>query len=330
MRRSRNATEAVPLGGRLFLLLAITLSAADFRTLTLPHKLEYSPTLEKHLIETMTGGVAAFDYNNDGFIDLFFVNGAEQPSLRKTSPKYWNRLYRNDGVAKGTFTDVTESSGLQGEGFSMGTAAADFDNDGLIDLFVAGVNGASRLYRNKGKGVFSETSLPAIPGWAVGGGWFDYDRDGYLDLFIVKYVAWDPAREPVCGSPVRTYCHPREYDGTPNQILRNNRDGTFTDVSAASGIAKYGVRVRRRRVEERASVPRAAAAPARATRPRSRAGRRGRARPRAGRPSPSRRRRPAGAPASVVPRRPRRARCAAAARRAPATRARSSWCRPRP
>ncbi len=184
----------------------------------------------------MTGGVAAFDYDNDGFIDLFFANGAGQPSLRKSSPKFWNRLYRNN-AGKG-FVDVTEAAGLTGEGFGMGVATGDFDNDGFTDLFVAGVNGTSRLYRNR-RGVFESVALPRLSGWPVAAGWFDYDHDGFLDLFVVNYVAWDPAREPVCGDPVRTYCHPREYAGTANQLLRNNRDGTFTDVSTASGIGKY-------------------------------------------------------------------------------------------
>jgi enediyne biosynthesis protein E4 len=214
-------------------------AAADFAIQTLPHKLEYSPGADKRLIETMTGGVAAFDYDNDGLVDLFFANGAEQPALRKTSPKYWNRLYRNLGDGK--FADVTELSGLKGEGYSMGAATADFDGDGHTDLFVSGVNGASVLYRNQ-RGVFRPVpALPPVPGWAVGGGWLDYDGDGDLDLFIVKYVAWDPAKEPVCGADagVRTYCHPREYAATPNQLMRNNGDGTFTDVSAATGIAKH-------------------------------------------------------------------------------------------
>ena len=212
------------------------LTEPQFASTVLPGRLEFSPSLEKHLIETMTGGVAAFDYDNDGFVDLFFANGAEQPSLRKTSAKYWNRLYRNN-AGKG-FVDVTASAGLQGEGFSMGVAAADFDNDGFTDLFVTGVNGASRLYRNRA-GVFLPVTLPKLSGWAVAAGWFDYDNDGFADLFIVNYVVWDPAREPACGDVVRTYCHPREYAGTTNQLLHNNRDGTFTDVSAASGLGKF-------------------------------------------------------------------------------------------
>jgi enediyne biosynthesis protein E4 len=232
-----SSREAVSFGSRLFCFLCCSAAAADFRVTTLPHRLEYSPTPEKRLIETMTGGVAALDYNNDGFVDLFFTNGAEQPSLRKSSARYWNRLYRNDG-GKG-FVDVTESAALQGAGFSMGAAAADFDNDGWTDLFVSGVNGASRLYRNVG-GTFKPVPLPPVPGWAVGGGWFDFDRDGFLDLFVVKYVLWDPEKERACGDPpVRTYCHPREYLASPNQLFRNQGNGSFSDVSASSRIATY-------------------------------------------------------------------------------------------
>ncbi|BDC52977.1 RNA-binding protein [Bryobacterales bacterium F-183] len=184
----------------------------------------------------MTGGAAAADFNGDGFTDIFFVNGAEIPSLQKTGPKFWNRLYRND-AGKG-FTDITEAAGLKGEGYAMGAAAADFNNDGLPDLFVAAVNGASRLYKNE-KGKFREVAIPPVPGWAVAAGWFDYDRDGHLDLLIVKYLAWNPATEPSCVEPVPVYCHPREFAGLPNQLFRNNGDGTFTDVSQQTGIAKY-------------------------------------------------------------------------------------------
>lgn len=212
-----------------------------------PHRgisfvLRNSATPEKHQIETMTGGVALFDYDNDGKLDVFFANGAEQPSLQKTSSSYFNRLYRNLGGWK--FEDVTANAGLNGQGFSVAAAAADFDNDGHTDLFVAGVH-ASHLYRNRGDGTFEDVTAKAGVAnrgrWAVSAGWFDYDNDGRLDLFVVNYVKWDPATEPFCGNQPasRSYCHPRNYEGLANTLYRNNGDGSFTDVSAQSGIAGY-------------------------------------------------------------------------------------------
>ncbi len=197
---------------------------------------------QKYLVETMTGGVAAFDYNNDGHTDIYFVNGAALPALRKTSPEYWNRLFRNNG--DGTFTDVTTEAKVAGEGYAMGVAAADYDNDGDQDMFVTGVN-QNILFRNEGDGRFSDVTARArLAGgerrWSVAAAWLDYDNDGQLDLFVVNYVNWRHGIDPVCGDPgkdLRTYCHPDRYDGLPNQLFRNNGDGTFTDVSEPSGIA---------------------------------------------------------------------------------------------
>ena len=201
--------------------------------------LRNSATPEKHQIETMAGGVALLDFDNDGKLDIFFTNGAQQPSLQKTGPEYYNRLYRNRG--DWTFEDVTEKAGVRGEGFSIAAAAADFDNDGFTDLFVAGVN-RNILYRNRGDGTFEDVTekagLANQGRWAVSAGWFDYDNDGLLDLFVVNYVKWDPAKEPSCGEP-HSYCHPKYYDGLPNTLYHNNGDGTFTDVSEKSGIARH-------------------------------------------------------------------------------------------
>lgn len=199
-------------------------------------------TPEKHQIEAMAGGVGVFDFDNDGYPDVYFTNGAPQPSLEKASGGYWNRLYRNRG--DGTFQDVTERAGVQAEGFTTGVAAADYDNDGNVDLFVAGVR-RSFLYRNRGDGTFEDVTAAAgirSHGWAIAAGWFDYDNDGKLDLFVVNYVEWDPKTEPFCGQPqrgIRTYCHPRIYRGLPNTLYHNNGDGTFTDVSESSGISRY-------------------------------------------------------------------------------------------
>jgi tetratricopeptide (TPR) repeat protein len=211
-------------------------------------RLENSPTPEKHQIETMTGGVAVFDYDADGDMDLFFANGAHSPSLVKLDERYWNRLYRNDGAAG--FTDVTVEAGMAGRGYTMGAAAADFDNDGFVDLFVPGVH-ENLLYHNNGKGTFSDvTQAAGLAGlhprfgqmWGIHGAWADVDNDGWLDLLVVNYCVWDPATEPFCGdrgAGYRAYCHPRHYGALPNQLFRNNRDGTFTDVSSSAGIAGH-------------------------------------------------------------------------------------------
>ena len=189
-------------------------------------------------IETMVAGAVAFDADGDGRTDLFFVNGASGAMLRKVLPGDGNRLYRNRG--DGTFSDATASSGLVGEGFGIGGAAADFDNDGDQDLFVAGV-GRNFLYRNRGDGTFEDVTgqagLGSGKGWAVSAGWFDFDADGYLDLFVVNYVDWRAGGDPPCKTGgVRTYCHPRHYAGLPNQLYRNQGDGTFRDVTETSGI----------------------------------------------------------------------------------------------
>jgi enediyne biosynthesis protein E4 len=199
-----------------------------------------------HQIELMVGGLAAIDFNNDGCMDLYFTNGAAIPSLRKTGPEFYNRLYRNN--CNGTFTDVTASAGVAGEGYSMAAAVADYDNDGYPDLFVAGVN-RNTLYRNLGNGRFEDVTVKAgLTGvdpalgkpWSISAGWLDYDNDGRLDLFVSNYVAWDAATEPLCGPPEnRFYCHPKAYRGLPDQLFHNNGNGTFTDVSQKSGIAKH-------------------------------------------------------------------------------------------
>jgi enediyne biosynthesis protein E4 len=194
--------------------------------------------------EIMLGGVAAFDYNNDGCTDIFFTNGAALPSLAKTGPEYHDRLYRNN--CDGTFTDVTREAGLAGDGYSMGVGTADYDNDGFADIFVTAVNG-NRLYRNKGDGTFEDVTVKAGFSrsdskygrmWSISAGWFDYDNDGYLDLFVSNYVAWTPRSDAGCNvvGGAAFYCHPRVYKGLPNQLFHNNRDGTFTDVSESSGI----------------------------------------------------------------------------------------------
>jgi hypothetical protein len=207
-----------------------------------------SKTSSKYLLETMGGGIAIFDFDNDGRMDLFFTNGAAlKPSMSKddvpdkSQPKYWNRLYQQQ--TDGTFTDVTERAGLKGVGYSMGVAAADFDNDGFVDLFVTGYR-ADRLYRNNGDGAFSDVTnkLPKInDGWSTSAGWFDYDRDGRLDLFVARYMDWDfDSGSMFCGGPtslLRAYCHPDNFKGAANLLFHQRADGSFEDVSKSSGIA---------------------------------------------------------------------------------------------
>jgi hypothetical protein len=205
---------------------------------------ENSPTPEKHQPETMPAGIALFDYDGDGLLDIYLVNGAEMPSLVKTGPKYYNRLYHNNG--NGTFTDVTERAGVAGAGYGMGVAVGDYDNDGWPDLFLANVNG-NQLFHNNGDGTFTDVTAKAgLSGathsgrkmWSISAGWFDYNRDGLLDLFVVNYVDWDPRYEPACvGLNGRGYCHPGSFAPLPNTLYRNNGDGTFTDVSAETGIS---------------------------------------------------------------------------------------------
>lgn len=204
-------------------------------------RLEAGMRGEKRLIETMVGGVALLDYDGDGRLDVFVVNGAAQPGLTKTGPGEWNRLYRNEGGMQ--FRDVTERAGVMGKGYDIGAAVGDFDNDGHVDLFVAGVRG-NTLYRNRGDGTFADVTEQAglrqeKPEWAVGAGWFDMENDGDLDLFVVNYVDWDPAKEPKCGGEVRTYCHPKEYVAMANRLYRNDGGGKFRDVTGESGIGKH-------------------------------------------------------------------------------------------
>ena len=202
----------------------------------------HSPTAGKYFVESAPGGLAVFDYNGDGRPDIFFTNGAQTPSLEKISPAYANRLYRNDGQMR--FTDVTEAAGVRGVGYAMGAAAADYDNDGHVDLFVAGVR-QNQLLRNRGDGRFEDVTKPsgiASGEWAVGGGWFDYDNDGRLDLLVVNYVQWSPETNRSCGDTARgiqIYCDPRVFQGLPNRLYRNRGDGTFEDASARAGLLAH-------------------------------------------------------------------------------------------
>lgn len=197
-------------------------------------------------VELMVAGVAVFDFNSDGCLDVYFTNGGALPSLRKTGPEYYNRLYQGDG--KLGFTDVTEKAAVGGEGYTMAAAAADYDNDGDVDLFTAGVN-RNTLLRNRGDGTFEDvTEAAGLTGidskygkmWSISAGWLDYDNDGRLDLFVSNYVLWDPRTEPKCGTDeIPLHCHPDNYRGLPNQLFRNKGDGTFEDATYTSGIGEH-------------------------------------------------------------------------------------------
>jgi enediyne biosynthesis protein E4 len=212
-------------------------------------KTDSSPTPARHQPETMPGGVALFDYDGDGYLDIYFVNGAEMPSLRKSGPQYSNRLFHNNGNL--TFTDVTAKSGLAGAGYGIGVAVGDYDNDGRPDLFVTNVNG-NQLFHNNGDGTFTDVTAKAgVAGgmfkgkrmWSIAAAWVDYNNDGLLDLFVSNYCRWDPNTEQACfangQNGTRIICDPRYCEPLPNTLYRNNGDGTFTDVSAQTGIAAH-------------------------------------------------------------------------------------------
>ncbi len=208
----------------------------------------------KYLIETMGSGVAAFDYDNDGRLDLFFANGAPIPNPaprgtvpQKAGPADWNRLYHQK--ADGTFEDVTVKAGLQGIGYGMGMAVGDFDNDGFEDLYVTAYGG-NRLYRNNGNGTFTDVTgksgtggdpTPGM-GWSTSAAWVDLDNDGKLDLIVLRYVQWD-WDDVWCGEHregYRAYCHPDIFPAIAPLVYHNNGDGTFTEVAKKIGMAAPG------------------------------------------------------------------------------------------
>ena len=213
--------------------------------------LENSPTPGKFLIETMPGGVALFDYNNDGLLDIFLVNGGHiteslhvPENFDRANPRYWNRLYRQN--RDGSFADVTQSAGLANAGkgnYGMAVAVGDYDNDGYPDLFVTSY-GKNVLYHNNGDGTFTDVTVKAGVaggGWSVSAGFFDYNNDGNLDLFVTRYMEWDADHNKVCGGDWHTYCPPNVFPATTCLLYRNRGDGTFEDVSARAGFtAKKG------------------------------------------------------------------------------------------
>ena len=217
--------------------------AVVFRETPLNMVVRNGATGDKHQIETMIAGIAVLDYDNDGWPDIFVANGGSVETLQKPDDSFANRLFRNNH--DGTFSDVTRSAGLSGDGYSMGVAAGDYDNDGFTDLLVTGVR-RTVLYRNTQHGTFTDVTeaagLKPDGLWTVAAGWFDYDNDGKLDLFLVRYVEWSPDTEPYCGlrkPGFRMYCHPKFYRGLANALFHNEGNGRFRDVSAESGIGAF-------------------------------------------------------------------------------------------
>lgn len=208
-----------------------------------------SHTPKKYLIETMGSGVALFDYDNDGRLDIFLVNGAPlgESAARgfipqKSGPPYWNRLFHQK--PDGTFEDVTERAGLQGSGYGMGVATGDYDNDGFQDLYVTAYGG-NKLYHNNGDGTFTDVTEKAGvggSGWPTSAAWVDIDNDGRLDLIVLRYMQWD-FQDLWCGPtapPQREYCHPDQFPPATPLVYHNDGDGHFSEVSQEIHISKPG------------------------------------------------------------------------------------------
>ena len=246
MSAACSAQEALPRA-------AASKPAANFVDVTAASGIKFefqaSHTTRKYLLETMGPGVALFDYDNDGLLDIFVVNGAPlaDPTPKGTIPqkagaKYWNRLYHQK--KDGTFEDVTEKAGLQGAGYGMGVAVGDYDNDGYEDLYVTAYGG-NKLYHNNGDGTFTDVTEKAGvggSGWSTSAIWVDLDNDGLLDLIVLRYVQWD-FDDVWCGEHregYRAYCHPDYFKPIAPLVYHNDGGGHFTEIAEKIGIAKPG------------------------------------------------------------------------------------------
>lgn len=242
---------AAGLGGAFFLTFTPARPAqpakAGFVNVASRSKIAYitnnSFTGRKYFIQPMCGGIAIFDFDNDGKMDIFFTNGAKLPDLKKTEASYFNCLLHQK--SDGTFEDVTMKAGLTGEqlDFNFGAAVGDYDNDGYADLFVSSA-GRNALYHNNGYGTFSDvTAASGIGGkpadtLSIAAAWFDYDNDGLLDLFVSNYTIWSPKSDARCMMNDQDYyCDPRRYPSVPHRLYRNLGNGRFADVTAKSGLA---------------------------------------------------------------------------------------------
>jgi enediyne biosynthesis protein E4 len=205
-------------------------------------KQDSTQTEEKYYLETVGTGVAWLDYDQDGLMDIFFVQSAATDLYKPPQPLRC-ALYRNNG--HGTFADVTDKAGVGSEAlYGQGVAIGDFDNDGYPDLYVTGY-GRAILYHNSGNGTFTDATAKAgvadEGGWSTSAGWFDFDKDGWLDLVVTNYIEWSPKNNIWCGDHkpgYRSYCHPGNYKGQKTKLYRSNHDGTFSDLSDASGVGK--------------------------------------------------------------------------------------------
>lgn len=239
------------ISSRMIGLAALTVVSANAGDMKLADRREESGirfvhqasrTEHRYLVETMGGGVALFDYDADGLLDVFFVNGGriEQspngPRVRRDDPSLHNRLYRNLG--DGRFEDATEGSGLETAPhgrYGMGAAVGDVDNDGLPDLLVTGV-GAAEVYRNQGDGSFAPEGLPAA-GWAASAGFLDADGDGRLEAFVTRYLDWDFSKHIACREPIPSYCSPIQHEPITNLYFVRGGDGRWRDESETAGVA---------------------------------------------------------------------------------------------
>ena len=228
-------------------------NAANYTDITAALNIHFeyvaSHTSRKYLLETMGSGVALFDYDNDGRLDIFVVNGAplSDPTPKgtipqKTGPKDWNRLFHQK--KDGTFEDVTEKAGLQGSGYGMGVAVGDYDNDGFEDLYVTAYGG-NKLYHNNGDGTFTdvtERAGMAGSGWSTSAAWVDLDGDGLLDLVVLRYLQWD-FDDIYCGERregYRSYCHPDSFRPIASLVYHNDGNGHFTEIAQKAGLAIPG------------------------------------------------------------------------------------------